>query len=254
MKSQENRHRHSSAAAHSSGKKGSVAFPAPVQRYSEKTWKNKDCRVSDNEKMAVELNFGARFYAKSDVTLAPNVVVKGDALDDFHSYTVNAPHVKDCGQFAINIWKKISAMDTEKQVSERKVHNVEDGPKLISDYKTDFKKTLTGPATPGVGEAYYAVNNYDSDKEKIDDRSHYNFHWAVVVAKSGNDVVTAEADPNRGAMWFQMYSQSDADQTFKKHYVSKDKMHESMKVFTASFSLKEKPKEIEVINLDSDSD
>lgn len=251
MKSQENQHRHSTAATHSSGKNGMVAFAAPVQRYSEKTWKEKDCRVSDNDKMAVELNFGDRFYAKSDVNLAPNVVVKGDELDDFNSYTVNASHVKDCGTFAINVWKKITAMNSETHEGERNITNTSSETKRThSDYKADFKKELTGEAKPTVGEAYYATNNYDADKENIDSGDHYNFHWAVVVAKSGNDVVTAEADPKRSAMWFQMYSQSDIEQTFEKHYVSKNKMHETMKVFTVAFSVKEKPKDNEPIEID----
>lgn len=104
---------------------------------------------------------------------------------------------------------------------------------------TDFTKTFddiipTGGAAPGVGEAFYVFNN-PADQLFGKKGGHFNFHWGAVVAKSGSDVVTAEADSNASDMWFQMYNSSIFGQSFKDHWYSKNKLDETAKEFQVKF-------------------
>jgi hypothetical protein len=219
------------------GRNGSAAFAAtnaPAQLYKMEDREGITCRVSEDDQLAVPQNPQLRKYlfAADGAAVEVNALNnEGKIFDGATRYTIKVPHVNDCGLYARSILKEIHTIQkSEERLFE--AQNVRGGPALITE---DAFNELNeeGVAAPGLGEVYYAVNN--SALREVREGIYYNFHWAVVVAESGDNVVTAEADPHQPEMWFQMYSRSSLAQSFKNHYIDKGKFDRTVKVFRAVF-------------------
>ncbi len=228
----------------------------PLQRYSTVTRQDMPFRMADDGQIGVSLGKGYRqcLYATSKAGLAPNVLKVAKVYENNDkAYSINVPYVKDCGQYARRIIETILGVKGDEVVKGQAV-NIQGGPKEASalGFTSLYKETLSGQANPDIGDAFMALNN-PQDLEY--GKGHFNFHWGAVVAKSGNDVITAEADSNASGMWFQLYSVSKIQQSFHSEYVGLDKLDKSAKVFRVTYQKQKKmqPKDIEVIDL-SDSD
>jgi hypothetical protein len=225
----------SRAAAHHTGS-GSKGFPAvsPVQRYADTDFHGVPARVSDDGNMVVEQTGKAtNFLAKDPAQVADNAVEPQLQRYDYTLYVNNSSLKSNCEAFALSNWHKIFSFVQGEQTAKREFVNVPGTPGVDNDYQAAYNHLLSGEAMPGVGEAYYVINNpLDPDIDK----GHLRLHWAVVVAKSGNDVITNEASDDEEGIWFQMYSQSDAEKNFKAHYVSAKKLVDTAKLFQVKFS------------------
>lgn len=229
----------SKAAAHTAGSSGK-GFPAvsPVQRYSEANFENVPSRISDDGNMVVEqTGMADSFLAKDPAVVAPNAVTPEFRRSGFIGYANNSTYKNNCEAFALSNWKEIFSFVQGAQTSKREFVNVPGTPEVPGqdqDYRAPFNYLLSGEAMPGVGEAYYVIN--DPQDPDID-QGHLRLHWAVVVAKSGNDVITNEASDDVDGIWFQMYSQAEAEKNFKAHYVSAKKLVDTAKLFQVKFSV-----------------
>lgn len=238
---QENKHsesgnaRHSRAAAFAGGKKAAVSFPAkiatPVQRYSEDRFFDTDFRFSEDIRMGVEKNNAKLFLAEHGVdTGGGKALVEIYRDDEDRIFKVGIEYVNQCGEYAGLLMREMAGF--RRGAMQITNANVKEG-------QTDFTKNfddieVTDTAAPGVGEAFYVFNN-PQDELFGKKGGHFNFHWGAVVAKSGNDVVTAEADSNATDMWFQMYNTSIFGQSFKDHWYSKGKLDKTAKEFQVKF-------------------
>lgn len=227
---------HSRAAAFAGGKKAAVSFPAQmpgaVQRYSEDRFFDTDFRFSEDIRMGVEKNDAKLFLAEHGVeTGGGKALVEIYRDDEDRIFKVGIEYVNQCGDYAGLLMREMAG--TRK--GSMQITNAD-----VKESQTDFTKNfddilLTGTAAPGVGEAFYVFNNPKDDLFGVKG-GHFNFHWGAVVAKSGDDVVTAEADSNASDMWFQMYNTSKFGQSFKDHWFTKGKLDKTAKEFQVRFN------------------
>lgn len=225
----------SRAAASAVGRKAAVSFPAKtpgiVQRYSEDHFFGTDFRFSEDIRMGVEKNNAKLFLAEHGVeTGGGKALVEIYRDDQDRIFKVGIEYVNQCGEYAGLLMREMAGF--RRGAMQITNANVKEG-------QTDFTKNfddieVTDDAAPGVGEAFYVFNN---PKDELFGKKggHFNFHWGAVVAKSGSDVVTAEADSNADDMWFQMYNTSIFGQSFKDHWYSKGKLDKTAKEFQVRF-------------------
>lgn len=249
----------SRAAAHTGGSKATASFPAAatIQCYTEENFFDTDFRFSEDIKMAVEKNGAQLFLAEHGVQVGEQVLKKIFSDDEDRIYKINTEYIQDCGMYAHSLMYKMG--EFVKQDNARKSIKNADVEEGRTDIAAIFDQVnITSRANPDVGEAYYVFNNpADSLYGKIG--GHFNFHWGAVVAKSGSDVITAEADSNASDMWFQMYNTSKFNQSFKDNWYSRGKLDATAKEFQVRMSKSvssnsNSKKVIEVIDLDDSDD
>lgn len=199
--------------------------------------------LSDNGRLMVG-NTGKpdRFLAHNNAALAENVLKAGGvAPNGMTKYRTNVDYINDCGVFANRILEKIHGFDEDTQSHFKTIKGTDD--KLPQDVTTLFtEEVFQGPVNPQLNEVYLGVS--DPKSWKVKNYTHYNFHWAAVVAQDGSDVITVEAAPHQGQEWFWMYNHAKQGQTFRERYVTTlDKMSQSAKFFAATFHTQEKQKE-----------
>jgi hypothetical protein len=221
--------RSSRAAAEHTGGKAAVSFPAnkTIQRYTEDNFFDTDFRFSEDIRMAVKKNDGKLFLAEHGVEVGEPALVEVYRDNEDRIFKIGIGYVKDCGEYALLLMREMSEI-TKKERGTLQITNAD-----VREGMTNFTKTFeevipTSAPAPGVGEAFYVFNN---PKDLLFGGGHFNFHWGAVVAQSGSDVITAEADSNVSDMWFQMYNTSIFGQSFKDHWYSKDKLDETAKAF-----------------------
>lgn len=226
----------SRAAAEQTGVGKAVAsFPAvsPIQCYTEGNYFNIDFRFSEDIRMAVEKNNGKLFLAEIGVPVGEQALEEVYRDEEDRIFKVGIPYVKDCGEYAMLLMRKMSEI-TKRERGSMQITNA-DVPEGVTDLTKKFDDVIpTSAPAPGIGEAFYVFNNpADSLFGKVG--GHFNFHWGAVVAKSGADVITAEADSQAPDMSFQMYNTGIFGQSFKDNWFDKGKLDETAKAFQVKF-------------------
>jgi hypothetical protein len=223
------------AATHIGGGKAGASFPAhkTIQRYTEDNFFDTDFRFSEDIRMAVEKNNGKLFLAEHGVQVGEPALIEVFRDHEDRIFKIGISYVQDCGEYAGLLLRKMSEI-TKQERGSVQITNAD-----VKEGVTDFKQTFddiipTGTPAPGVGEAFYVFNNPNDPLFGVKG-GHFNFHWGAVVAKSGSDVITAEADSNASDMWFQMYNTSKFGQSFKDHWYTKGKLHDTAKAFQVKF-------------------
>jgi hypothetical protein len=225
----------SRAAAEHTGGKTAVSFPAnkTIQRYTEDNFFDTDFRFSEDIRMAVEKNDAKLFLAEHGVQVGEPVLIEIYKDEEDRIFKIGIDYVKDCGEYAMKLMREMSGI-TKRERGSMQITNA-DVKEGVTDFSNTFENVIpiSAPA-PGVGEAFYVYNN---PKDVLFGKKggHFNFHWGAVVAKSGSDVITAEADSNAADMWFQMYNTSIFGQSFKDHWYTKGKLDETAKAFEVQF-------------------
>lgn len=232
------------SAEHSGGNKATASFPAAntIQRYSEDNFFDTDFRFSEDIRMAVEKNGAQLFLAEHGVKVGEAALIEIYRDEEDRIFKIGIEYVNQCGEYAERIMRKLSGI-TKQERGSFQITNAN-----VNEGVTNFEKTfdsvmLTGTAAPDIGEAFYVYNNPKDDLFGKNDGGHFNFHWGAVVAKSGSDVITAEADSNASSMWFQMYNSSKFGQSFKDHWLTKGKLDQAAKEFQVRFIKRPKKKE-----------
>jgi hypothetical protein len=225
------------AAAEHTGGKAAASFPAkqPIQRYTEGNFFDTDFRFSEDLRMAVQTNKAKLFLAEHNVPVGEPAVVEVSRDEEHRIFKVGIGYVNQCGEYAGLLMREMAG--TRKGAMQITNANVKEN-------QLDFTETFdsivpTSVPAPNVGEAFYVFNN---PKDPLFGQSpgHFNFHWGAVVAKSGSDVITAEADSNATDMWFQMYNTGIFGQSFNDHWFNKGKLHATAKLFQVKFNKREK--------------
>lgn len=133
----------------------------------------------------------------------------------------------------MNVQRKLHDFKRREETEYYEVHNAEGGKKVGTRNPTNYwDETVAAPAAPGLGDLYMVINDPAYKKSALTQHQ-YNWHWATVVAKDGNDVVTVEAAPGKDVQ-FQMYSQSEASQSFQTHYEKANLLMSTAKTFYLS--------------------
>jgi hypothetical protein len=207
--------------------------PVVVQRYTEELDKAGTWRISDDGKMAVKQ--GDRYkgsqelYLADNVQIAPNILLKTtEKLGSLYCYKLKPKELPaNCGEACSKVMRTIRGWEnegTQRIVTFNKENLLCNDPmvtrKWILERKPSQEHPLNENARPQLGDAY-AVGVDEEEKKKNDFL--FNFHWATVIATSGNDVVTVEnaGSSTTNGWWFQIYSQHEKkvkDQSFHSHY------------------------------------
>lgn len=223
------------AAEQARGSQTAAAFPAgkTVQRYTEGNYFDTDFRFSEDIRMAVEKHNGKLFLAEHGVQVGEPALVEVFRDDEDRIFKIGIDYVQDCGEYAMLLMRKMSGITKQERGSMQVTNaDVKEG---MTDFRKNFEEVIpTGAATPGVGEAFYVFNDPGDPLFGVKG-GHFNFHWGAVVAQSGSDVITAEADSNATGMWFQMYNTSKFGQSFKDDWYSKGKLEDTAKEFHVRF-------------------
>jgi hypothetical protein len=196
-----------------------------IQRYYVANIDGVNYQASESTDLAVSVDDAKLFHAGPQVEVALKVL----KLDHFFPQTgnrifsINVDYIKDCGEYALKLMAEIY-----RGTYDRKTHSVS---------KTTVK---TDSPQPGIGDAFYV--NSGSDPESGEGKPHFNHHYGVVVAKSSNDVVTAEADSTKDQMAFHMYNTAKFGQGFKETYVTKGKLAEIAESYAIYNKVVEKKK------------
>ncbi len=243
------------SAEHSGGNKATASFPAAntIQRYSEDNFFDTDFRFSEDIRMAVEKNGAQLFLAEHGVKVGEPVLKEVFRDDEDRIFKIGVDYIKDCGQYAKDLMFKMAGIG-EKESFKRTITNAK-GDLTKTDPKELYNKieNVTATANPDVSEAFYVLNNPLDEMYGVNGLGgHFNFHWGAVVAKSGSDVITAEADSNASDMWFQMYNTGKLEQSFRNHWYTQGKLDKTAKELQVLFSHDKKEK-VDIIEL-SDSD
>lgn len=180
-----------------------------IQRYFVANIDGTDYQASENIDLAVSVPDAQRFHAGPQVPVADNVL---DLVHTFEEtgnriFKINVPYVKDCGEYAVKLMVEIAKGSFNR-----------------STHRNTREYIETDSPQPGIGDAFYVKSLLSDPKYG---KEHFNHHYGVVVAKSSNDVVTAEADSTKEDMAFHMYNTSKFGQSFREEYIRKDKLAES---------------------------
>lgn len=195
----------------------------------------------------------AFMQARPSVPVASAVLKVQQILDGGPVYVMNVDYVQDCGEYARDLMARIAGINFKEERASYRALNAEGHPTSSFCDETFYDATVFAPAAPDVGQAFLMINDPNDPRTG---KSHFNFHWATVIARSGNDVVTAEADSKEPDMRFHMYSLSDPAHSFKQHYLDAGKASEHAKVFTIRFvktgktSAKDGAQTAEVVEID----
>jgi hypothetical protein len=240
----------SRSVAHENGKSKAnqaASFPAvagviqrteqPAQLFKTANIADQPHLVSDDDGMAVGAQGSPQFLAKESVPVALPVLNLEGKHEDYRIFSINTSYDSDCGTYANNLMRRIALFDRKKEIAGFETVNVEGGPLNSTDPDTLFKQTIASQPAPSIGQSYVIVNDR-GDPEYA--KKHFNFHWGTVVAKSGNDVMTAETGSHTKVMKFDMYSQSDLSQSFQQRYFDANKLAETAKTFQVNFTKKDK--------------
>lgn len=222
------------AAEHTGSSKATVSFPAnksqTVQRYTEGNYFNTDFRFSEDLRMAVEANKAKLFLTEIGVPVGEPALKEVFRDNEHRIFKIGIDYIQDCGEYAGVLMRQMA----KTRKGHLQVTNADVKPSQV-DFKNNFNDIIpTSDPTPGVGEAFYVYNDPADELFGVKD-GHFNFHWGAVVGKSGDDVITAEADSRATEMWFQMYNTSKFKQSFKDHWFTKDKLAETAKAFQVKF-------------------
>ena len=209
----------------------------PAQLFKAGTIANAAHLVSDDDGMAVAASGSELFLAKESVPRANPVLELVDKLDDYGVFKITTAYDSDCGIYADNLMRRIASFNRRTEVAGKETVNVQDGPIPKADPATLFQATIASQPAPGIGQAYLVVND-PQDPEF--GKKHFNFHWGVVIARSGSDVMTAESGSHTSTMKFDMYSQSDLSQSFQQRYIDAKKLQENAKTFQVNFTKTQK--------------
>jgi hypothetical protein len=227
----------SRAAAEHTGGKAAASFPAntssPIQRFTEDNFFDTDFRFSEDLRMAVAKKDAKLFLAEHNVKVGEPALIEVFSDSEHRIFKVGIGYVNQCGEYAGLLMRKMSEI-TKQERGTMKITNapVDEG---VFDFTETFEKIIpTSAAEPGVGEAFYVFNNPKDPLFGVTG-GHFNFHWGAVVAKSGSDVITAEADSNASDMWFQMYNSGKFGQSFKDQWYDKGKLDATAKEFEVEF-------------------
>jgi hypothetical protein len=204
--------------ASAEGHKGSGASLPAAQLYKVQNIQQQNHRVSDNDNMAIRsIARPNRFFANDDAEIAPNILdtANGGPLG-MNTYTSNVDFDNDCGGYANNILRKMNAVNTGTHTTYKRTQNAVQQIEVPFNVIPMFNQALSRTAAPDMGEIYMAVND---PADLVQNPTHYNFHWAVVVAQDGNDVITLESDSTANQGWFFMYNHYTQGQTFRYRYV-----------------------------------
>lgn len=181
-----------------------------IQRFYISNIDGTDYQFADDIELGVSVADAQHFYAGPNVPVALKVLNLEHTFEETGNriFTINVDYVQDCGYYALEVMNKIikGTYDTEK-------------------FRLGKKTIKDDSPQPGIGEAFY-VKSVDDPKSGLG-KPHFNHHYGVVVAKSGNDVITAEADSTKTQMAFHMYNTVNFGQSFKDVYVTKGKLAET---------------------------
>ncbi|CAN5871507.1 hypothetical protein BH11BAC7_BH11BAC7_14190 [soil metagenome] len=194
--------------------------------------------ISDNDAMAVGAAGSENFIAEESVAVAEPVLKSEGKFEEYIIYQINTSYESDCGAYADNLMRRIASFNRKTEVAGKETVNIEGGTIPSANPSSLFQETIASQPAPGIGQAYLVVND-PNDKEW--GKSHFNFHWGVVVAKSGNDVITAETGSHTNTMKFDIYSQSKLSQSFQQRYMDAKKLQENAKTFQVNFTKTVKP-------------
>lgn len=236
--------------------KGNGASLPAAQLYKGQSIQQQNYRVSDDDNMAIRsLARPARFFANGQADVANNVLdaANGGPLG-MNIYTSNVDFDNDCGGYANNILRKMYAVNTATHTTYKRTENAAQQIEVPFNVIPMFNQALTRTAAPDMGEIYMAVND---PADLIQNPTHYNFHWAVVVAQDGDDVITLESDSTANQGWFYMYNNYTQGQTFRYRYVfSLGMLSNAATVYELTYHQRlrvQQPQQAEVIS-DSDDD
>lgn len=194
-------------------------------------------RISNNTDMAVRDSGNPNyFFAKGNAAIAPNNVLTPSGTQfGMTKYRSAIDYDNDCGAYASAILKEMYQVNYDTHAAYKRTKNATQNIEVPSfSYEaTLFAKNLSGPARPDLGEVYLGIND---PADLVQNPTHYNFHWAAVVAQDGGDVITAEAAPNAPHEWFQMYNHYTGNQTFNHQYVvTLGMLSNAAKIFTLTY-------------------
>jgi hypothetical protein len=185
--------------------------------------------------MAVEKNGAKLFLTEIGVPVGEPALVEIFKDHEHRIFKVGIGYVNQCGEYAGLLMRKMA--ETAKGAMQITNADVKEG---VLDFRKTFEEVIpTSAPAPDVGEAFYVFNDPKDPLWGVTG-GHFNFHWGAVVAKSGSDVITAEADSNASDMWFQMYNTSIFAQSFKDHWYSKGKLVDTAKGFQVKFNKRKK--------------
>lgn len=194
--------------------------------------------VSDDGKMALSVSGDEYIDVHPSVSIADAVLKIKERCDNGNRmYAINMDYVEDCSEYAQRLLGRIVDINYKKERMFYEAINVAEGPTDKIRFDTLFRRTVSAEASPDIGQAFLAVN--DPDDPRSGNRF-FNFHWAVVIAKSGSDVITAEAGFHPTSMQFQMYSVSEASESFRQRYIDMGNLGVAAKVFTINPVKKDK--------------
>ncbi|MDQ3110822.1 MAG: hypothetical protein M3R17_13090 [Bacteroidota bacterium] len=235
----------SRSVAHENGKSNAVACPSvsgwqttqpsqkTVQLFKTGNIAQEAHLVSDDDAMAVRTAGSDEFLAKQSVALAEPVLNLVNKVEDYGAYKISTTYDSDCGGYADNLMRRIALFDRKKEIAGKETVNIQGGPIPRANPNTLFQETIASQPAPGIGQAYIIVNDPNDPQFG---KSHFNFHWGTVIAKSGNDVMTAETGSHTSTMKFDMYSQSVLSQSFHQRYMDAKKLNENAKTFQVNFT------------------
>lgn len=239
------------AAEHTGSSKTAASFPAtnPIQCYRENTYSNVEYRFSEDTRMAVEKNGAQLFLAEHGVKVGEEVLKEVFRDEEDRIFKIKEPYIKDCGRYAKDLMFKMSGIK-ENDSFKRTITNVTGNQNTMDPKQLYNSVQVTSSANPDVGEAFYVLNDPLDKMYGVNGLGgHFNFHWGAVVAKSGSDVITAEADSNASDMWFQMYNTGNFNQSFKDNWYTKDKLASTAKQLQVKFS-HDKKENVEIVEID----